>query len=198
MNTQPVASIHLQGQASSLLLYQSVPTSEVGCGFLHLLQALRHSEVRKWLYPATAAGSKPSAKNQSWQDYLITQILSMITLTRQVQQTDLAKLLPAGSCRPARFTSFAESLQMQWWFFWASGFKSQPGCLHLLFEPGSSSRRIMTPLRAKLQQLDNWVDAEDLAVSTEIWHWAICISGFALAVRAASIPHPDPVQLLSW
>jgi len=29
----------------------------------------------------------------------------------------------------------------------------------------------------------------------EIWHWAICISGFALAVRAASAFHPDPVQL---
>jgi len=84
MNTQPVASIHLQGRIVSVAL-SIRPTSEVGCGFLHL-QALRHSEGE--MYPSlTAAGSKPLLKNQRQ----VPDYSNFIDkpFTRQVQQTDL-------------------------------------------------------------------------------------------------------------
>ena len=98
MNTQAIASLQFrQRQASSLLLYQSVLTSVVGRAFLDLLQALRHSDA-DGLSCLQAYGSyftALAARNQSWQDYLITQILTDDNpFTRQVQQTDLAKLPP--------------------------------------------------------------------------------------------------------
>ena len=99
MDNQVIASIQfLQRQAASLLLYQSVLTGEVGQAFLNLLQALRHSDGEglgclqvygRWF-------NALSARNQSWQDYLITQILTDGNpFTILVQQADLAKLPPS-------------------------------------------------------------------------------------------------------
>lgn len=84
----------LQYQAASLLLYQSVLTGEVGQAFLNLLQALSHSHADELGYILLAYGrwfKALAARNQSWQDYLITQILTDDNpFTSLVQQTELA------------------------------------------------------------------------------------------------------------
>jgi hypothetical protein len=84
--------------------------------FLHLLQSLRDSDGGVELPPSIRQVVQSlAASNQSWQDYIITQILKDDNpFTRQVQQIDLAKLPPAlVACRTARFTSFTKSLQLQ-------------------------------------------------------------------------------------
>ena len=107
MDSQADSIQLLQTQTASLLLYQAVLTDEVGQAFLNLLQALRqlelmqsmrHSDIddlgclRAYCHYFKAL----AARNQSWQDYLITQILTDDNpFTRQVQQTDWANLPPA-------------------------------------------------------------------------------------------------------
>ena len=89
---------YLQRQAASLLLYQSVLKSPVGQAFLDLLQALHHSEVSA-LECQIAYGNwfnVQAAKNLSWKDFLISQILTDENpFSRQAQQTDSASLPPA-------------------------------------------------------------------------------------------------------
>ena len=92
---------------ASLLLYQSVLTNPVGKSFIDLLQALhqielmqamRHSDIDEIAgIEAYATWFKAIAKtNQSWQDFLITQILlDDNPFSQQVQHADLANLPPA-------------------------------------------------------------------------------------------------------
>ena len=92
----------LQYQAASLLVYQAVLSSEVGSAFLALLKAidklqhsLEHSKkdyldaYGHWFYALAHI-------NQSWQDYLVEQILRADNpFTQQVQKFDLEDLPPA-------------------------------------------------------------------------------------------------------
>ena len=92
----------LQYQAASLLVYQAVLSSEVGSAFLALLKAidklqhsLEHSKkdyldaYGRWFYALAHI-------NQSWQDYLVEQILRADNpFTQQVQKFDLEDLPPA-------------------------------------------------------------------------------------------------------
>src|SRR6478672_6408837 len=98
-NTLDLAEIRfLQRQAASLLLYQSVLSGEVGRAFLKLLQVLYNNDGCE----ASALTSLQAysnwfkalaAKNLSWQDYLITQILNADNpFTQQVQKAELASL----------------------------------------------------------------------------------------------------------
>ncbi len=86
---------YLQRQAASLLLYQSVFKSPVGQAFLDLLQALHHSEV-SGLECQVAYGNwfkLQAAKNLSWKDFLIAEILKDENpFSRRAQQTDFASL----------------------------------------------------------------------------------------------------------
>lgn len=89
---------YLQRQAASLLLYQSVLKSPAGQAFLDLLQALHHSEV-SGLECQVAYGNwfkLQAAKNLSWKDSLISEILKDENpFSRRAQQTDFASLPPA-------------------------------------------------------------------------------------------------------
>ncbi len=83
---------------ASLLLYQSVLTNPVGKSFLDLLQALHQSDIDEIAcIEAYATWFKATSQtNQSWQDFLIAQILlNDNPFSRQVQHTDLANLPPA-------------------------------------------------------------------------------------------------------
>lgn len=94
-----IATATLLQETASLLLYQSVLESEIGQAFLHLLQSIHRAEhdletsqldclrlYGQW-FKALAT------RNQSWQDYLITQILRDDNpFTQQVQQTKLEQL----------------------------------------------------------------------------------------------------------
>jgi len=89
---------YLQRLAASLLLYQSVLKSPAGQAFIDLLQALHHSEV-SGLECQVAYGNwfkVQAAKNLSWKDSLIAEILKDENpFSRRAQQTDFASLPPA-------------------------------------------------------------------------------------------------------
>jgi uncharacterized protein len=85
----------LQRQAASLLLYQSVLQGEVGVAFLDLLQAIRYTDAdaRSCLQAYGIYFHTLAARNQNWEDYLITQILiSENPFTRLAQQREFEDL----------------------------------------------------------------------------------------------------------
>ncbi|MCU0543824.1 MAG: ATP-binding protein [Oscillatoriaceae cyanobacterium Prado104] len=96
LNSQAIAQIrYLQRLAASLLLYRSVFKSPAGQAFLDLLQALHHSDASGF-ESLNAYGhwfTIQAAKNLSWQDWLIAEILrDENPFSRQAQQTDFASL----------------------------------------------------------------------------------------------------------
>ena len=83
----------LRRSCASLLLYQSILTNPVGKSFVDLLQAMRHGDIDEMAcIEAYATWFKAIARtNQSWQDFLITQILlNDNPFSKQVQHSDLA------------------------------------------------------------------------------------------------------------
>lgn len=97
--TIPIASIQkLQRQAASLLIYQSVLNNSVGQAFLSLLQALLYGDQDgiNCLYAYGNWFKSLADCQQSWQDYLVTQILiDQNPFSQQVQLVGLAKVTPA-------------------------------------------------------------------------------------------------------
>lgn len=97
--TIPIASIQkLQRQAASLLIYQSVLNNSVGQAFLGLLQALLDSDQDgiNCLYAYGNWFKSLADCQQSWQNYLVTQILiDQNPFSQQVQLVGLAKVTPA-------------------------------------------------------------------------------------------------------
>jgi len=89
-------------QVSSLLLYQSVLTNEVGEAFINLLNTLHHGDNNSQKSRATAVDCLQAygnwfralaTKNQSWQDYLIEQILQNENpFSQQIQKLSLSDL----------------------------------------------------------------------------------------------------------
>ena len=97
MDNQAIAKLQLlQRSCASLLLYQSVLHSEVGRTFLDLLAALHNKEGLECLQAYGSWFKALAAKNQSWQGYLLGQILKADNpFTQQAQQTELENLPPA-------------------------------------------------------------------------------------------------------
>lgn len=98
MNTYITAIELLKRQAAGLLLYQNVFKNDIGAAFLNLLQALSKNDhdgldclqVYSIWFQAMAA------RNLSWQDYLINQILKADNpFSQQAQQTLWGDLPPA-------------------------------------------------------------------------------------------------------
>lgn len=88
----------LQRQAASLLIYQSVLNNSVGQAFLSLLQAILDSEQDgiNCLYAYGNWFKSLADCQQSWQNYLVTQILiDQNPFSQQVQLVGLAKVTPA-------------------------------------------------------------------------------------------------------
>lgn len=214
MDNQANASLQfLQRACASLLLYQSVLTSEVGEAFLNLLQALRHVELMQALRHneidelgcLQAYGSyfkALAARNQSWQDYLITQILTDDNpFTRQVQHTDLEKLPPAlvaaaqQDLQALQFLYQCSSDFLSQWVQVAAGLPIAPVAWN--YEPVGAINQLQ--LRARLQGLDNWADAlEELAAYYREFGTGLFAEYRALRWQSGQmvgIPHPDPVQL---
>ncbi|MEQ8756584.1 MAG: ATP-binding protein [Coleofasciculus sp. G1-WW12-02] len=92
------SSQFLKRQAASLLLYQSVLHNDVGQAFIHTLQTLSKGEAEQTAC-LVAYGSWfkiLAAHGESWQDYLIRQILQDDNpFTQQVQRVALQDLHPA-------------------------------------------------------------------------------------------------------
>jgi predicted AAA+ superfamily ATPase len=204
-----IASIHfLQRQAASLLLYQSVLFGEVGGSFLDLLQALRHRDPQGLSY-LQAYGRwfrAASAVRQSWQDYLIMQILlNDNPFTQQVQQTELENLPPALVAAAQQDLQALQSLyecsgtQLSHWVQEASGLPLAPVAWYQEQDETTTPSQEATKVINSLQQLENWADGlEDLAA-----YYRQCGTGLFAKYRAlrwvsgqlVGIGHPDPVQL---
>ncbi len=122
-NSVIISSKFLQNQVASLLLYQSVLKDEAGKAFLYLLQTLNSSKTDPKTQPFTSINclqaygnwfKNLANLNQSWCDYLITQILHDDNpFSRQVQTVPLEKLSAiADCCGKTRSKNLTEPLSL--------------------------------------------------------------------------------------
>jgi hypothetical protein len=206
MATPVAAPIQLlQRQAASLLLYQSVLSGEVGQAFVNLLQALRQSDSDglNCLYAYGSWFKALARRTQSWQDYLLTQILRDDNpFTQQAQLTEVKNLPPALIAAAQRDLQALHSLyqcsseQLSHWVQTTSQLPVAPIPWHQNQEVG---RQDSVPLQAKLHQLDDWADAVEVLAA----YYRQCGTGLFAQYRAlrwqlgqlSGIAHPDPVQL---
>lgn len=197
---------YLQRQAASLLLYQSVLQGEVGMAFLELLQAIRYTEAdaRGCLQAYGSYFHALAARNQNWEDYLITQILfSDNPFTR------LAGVREFEDLPPALVTAVQHDLQvLQSLYECSSASLSEwvQSVAHMPISPVVWYKEqelvgVETKFITYLQELDNWGDAvEELAA-----YYRQCGSGLFAEYRALrwqsgqfiGIRYSDPVKLSS-
>ena len=189
---------------ASLLLYQSVLTNPVGKSFIDLLQTLhqielmqtmRHSDIDEIAaIEAYATWFKAIARtNQSWQDFLITQILlNDNPFSKQVQHTDLANL------PPALIAATKQDLQSLQLLYQCSS--------NLLCEWVRSATNVspvawdyQSQTQTNFQQLDNWADGlADLAAYYQQYGTGLFAQYQALRWQSGQlvgINTPDPVQV---
>ena len=171
MDNQAIAKIQfLQRQAASLLLYQSVLQDEVGIAFLDLLQALRYTDADALLC-LQAYGSyfkSLAARNQNWEEYLITQIEKADNpFTRLAQQVEFENLPPSLVAAAEHDLQALQSL-----------YECSSACLsewvqtvaHLPVSPviwyqQQDGVGVEMQFIASLQQLENWADAVEYLVA---------------------------------
>ena len=195
---------YLQRQAASLLLYQSVLQGEVGMAFLELLQAIRYTDTdaRGCLQAYGNYFHALAARNQNWEDYLITQILfSDNPFTR------LAGVREFEDLPPALVTAVQHDLQvLQSLYECSSASLSEwvQSVAHIPISPVVWYKEqellgVETKFTTYLQELDNWGDAvEELAA-----YYRQCGSGLFAEYRALrwqsgkfiGIRYSDPVKL---
>ena len=194
----------LSHQAASLLLYQSVLQNEVGEAFLNLLQTLNPSDgdLSATQVPSVvclqAYGNwfkTLATRNQSWQDFLITQILRDDNpFSKQVQWLSLETLPPSLIAAAKQDLRTLQSLynctsqQISNWVQTAS---------QIPFTPIAWDSE--TELTTFLHQRDNWADAlEDLVAYYRQHGTGIFAQYHAFRWQQGhlqGISHPDPVQL---
>ena len=95
--SEAIAKIRFrQHQALSLLLYQEVMAEPIGQAFLSLLDYMLQGESHQTLQAYSYWFRVQAEQSQSWQNYLITQILRADNpFSRQAQQSDLTALNPS-------------------------------------------------------------------------------------------------------
>ncbi|MBD2040653.1 ATP-binding protein [Microcoleus sp. FACHB-672] len=206
-NTHTIASIRfLQRQAASLLLYQNVLAGIAGQTFLNLLQALHQSDASgtNCLQAYGSWFKALAAKNQSWQNYLIAQILKDENpFTQQAQKTELASLPPALIAAAQHDLQALQSLyycsgeQLSRWVQTASGIPDAP----IVWDYEQNSEKVASelPIITFLQTQSNWSDALE-TLTTYYQKYSIGLFADARAVRWDSgklvkIPHPDSIKL---
>ena len=95
-NTSYTAVQFLQRQAASLLLYQSVLESDVGRAFLHLLQTIRYTDAdgQDCLQAYGSYFQALASSHQTWEEYLIQQLLTADNPFSQLAQQQEFSTLP--------------------------------------------------------------------------------------------------------
>jgi uncharacterized protein len=195
---------HLQRQAASLLLYQSVLQGEVGIAFLELLQAIRYtdSDARGCLQAYGSYFHALAAKNQNWEDYLITQLLfSKNPFTKLAEVKEFEELPPALLAAVQHDLQILQSLyecssaSLSEWIQSVAHTPISP----VVWYKEQELVEVETKFATYLQELDNWGDAvEELAA-----YYRQCGSGLFAEYRALrwqagqfiGIPYSDPVKL---
>ncbi|MBD2385389.1 ATP-binding protein [Cylindrospermum sp. FACHB-282] len=194
----------LQRQAASLLLYQSVLQSEVGSTFLDLLQAIRYTnaDARGCLQAYGSYFQALAARNQNWEEYLITQILiSDNPFTKLAQRREFANL------PPALIAAVQHDLQVLQSLYECSSASLSEWVQDVAYLPISPIVWYQEPeevevtkgLVTSLQQLENWADAvEDLAAYYRQFGTGLFAEYRALRWQAGhfvGIQYPDTIKL---
>ncbi|AHJ31121.1 ATP-binding protein [Nodularia spumigena CS-584] len=193
----------LQCQAASLLLYQSVMSSEVGIAFLDLLQAIRYTDAdaRSCLKAYGSYFYALTTRYQNWEDYIITQILTSDNpFSRLAQQQDFEDLPRA---LVAAVEHDLQVLQNLYECSSASLSEWVQTVAHLPISPivwyREQNVSIETKLIVFLQKLDNWADAvQELAAYYRQFGTGLFAEYHALRWQESKfvgIKHPDPIQL---
>jgi predicted AAA+ superfamily ATPase len=205
LNSQAIAEIRfLQHQAASLLLYQSVLKSSIGQAFLDLLQALHYSGDNS-LDCLQAYGNwfkVQAAKNLSWQESLIAQIITDDNpFSRQAQKVDFASLSPTLVDAARHDLQILQTLyecssdQLSKWVRMAGQLSASP----TVWPEKKALATNEAPLHSQLQKSDNWSKVvENLAA-----HYRQFGCGLFAQYRAfqwrngklSGIIHSDPVKL---
>lgn len=194
----------LQRACASLLLYQSVLEGEVGKAFLDLLQAIRYTDAdgRSCLQAYGSYFQALAAKNQNWEDYLITQILRADNpLTRLAQQGEIA--MPTALLAAAQHDLQAlhrlykcSSAHLSQWVQAAAHLSVAPVVWYK--EPNSKEAHQLS-IGQRLEQLENWADAlADLLVYYSEFGTGKFAEYQALRYAAGNfsgISHPDPITM---
>ncbi|MEH1872021.1 ATP-binding protein [Nostoc sp.] len=194
---------YLQRQAASLLLYQSVLQGEVGMAFVELLQAIRYTDAdaRGCLQAYGSYFHALAAKNQNWEDYLITQILFCDNPFTKLAQVREFEDLPPALVAAVRHD--LEVLQSLYECSSASLSEWIQGVAHMPISPvvWYKEQELLggETFATYLQELDNWGDAvEELAA-----YYRQCGSGLFAEYRALrwqagqfiGIRYSDPIKL---
>lgn len=183
-------------QAASLLLYQSVFHNPVGQAFLNLLHTLNDAKQpsRNYLQAYGNFFKNLAATFQSWQDYLITQILSNDNpFSQQVQHLNLEHLPRSLIAAAQQDLQILQNIsncnyQLSHWVKKASAVEFTPVAWELNSQPTTF-----------LHQQNNWANViENLAA-----HYREHGTGIFAKYRAlrwfegklTGIPHPDEVNL---
>jgi predicted AAA+ superfamily ATPase len=98
-NTTSYSAVQfLQRQAASLLLYQSVLESDVGRAFLNLLQTIRYTDAdgRDCLQAYGSYFQALANSHQTWEEYLIQQILTADNPFSKLAQREEFRQLPSA------------------------------------------------------------------------------------------------------
>lgn len=195
---------YLQRQAASLLLYQSVLQGEVGMAFLELLQAIRYTDAdaRSCLQAYGSYFHALAARNQNWEDYLITQLLFS-----KNPFTKLAEVREFQDLPPALVAAVQHDLQiLQSLYECSSASLSEwiQSIAHMPISPvvwykDQELVGVETKFITYLQELDNWGDAvEGLATYYRQYGSGLFAEYRALRWQAGQfigIRYSDPVKL---
>ncbi|UKO99600.1 ATP-binding protein [Nostoc sp. UHCC 0870] len=194
----------LQRQAASLLLYQSVLQDEVGIAFLELLQAIRYTDAdgRRCLQAYGSYFHALADKQQTWEDYLITQILMAENpFTRLAQQRDFKDLPPALVTAAQHDLQLLQSLYecssaiLSEWVQSVAHLAVSPVVWYV--EPDDTS--IQAGLTFSLHHSEHWANViEDLANYYRQFGTGLFAQYRALRWQTGQligIPYPDPVKL---
>jgi predicted AAA+ superfamily ATPase len=199
-----LSSRSLYHQIASLLLYQSIFDNEVGSAFLHLLQTLNDGHEKLQVKGSTSADCLQAygqwfrslaTRNQSWQDFLVKQILANSNPFSDRVQTTAIEKLPTSLIDAAKYDlNILQSLyqcssqQISNWIKTASQTSLNPlpwnlksSCDNFLHQSCDWSENL-AELVAYYRQHGTGMCAEYQA-----FHWQ--------QGKLWGIAHPDPIQL---
>lgn len=207
LNSQIISQVRfLQRQVASLLLYQDVFNDEIGQEFLNVLETFHHSEASlQNCFKAYGTWFNVQAKHQqSWQEYLITQILRADNpFSQQAQKIpfhqlpnslveaakqDLKTLQALYQCNGEKISHWLRTIAQlsENPIIW----QPQPNLLESIEE---------LPLRSQLATLENWAEAlETLANHYQKFGTGLFATAYAFRWQKGNlvkINHPDPVHL---
>ncbi|MDX2231158.1 MAG: ATP-binding protein [Leptolyngbyaceae cyanobacterium bins.349] len=205
MSIPAVSADAILQQAASLLVYQSVLETDIGRAFLELLQGIHRAKrapTLKTLSCLRAYGRwfrLLAERHQSWQEYLLAQVLQDDNpFSRQAQIKDLGDL-PAGLLQAARHD--LHILQRLYWCdgeqlnLWIQAIAPLPQPMIVWH----STPAAPTTIQAKFASTSDWADALPALVQ----HYREQGVGFVAQYSAfrwqngqlVGIAHVDPVQL---